>query len=88
MTFNENPYYHPEKCGLEIFETIDTGESYEFDMLIVWKKFDNSDHGHDLKLITKETLYGFNEALKNHYRITQEEINNISKKVKDYLNNY
>lgn len=104
MKFNENPYYSPEKCGLEIFESIDTAESYEFNMFVIWKKiddntlwfdtdsgcscpspFDNADHGHDLKPITKKTLHGFNEALKNHYQITQEDINNISRKVKDYL---
>lgn len=104
MKFNKNPYYSPEKCGLEIFESIDTAGSYEFDMFVIWKKlddntlwfdtdsgcscpspFDNGDHGHDLKPITEETLHGFNEALKNHYNITQEDINNISRKVKDYL---
>lgn len=43
------------------------------------------DHGHDLNPITIETLHGFDEALKNHYDITQQDINKISKKVKDYL---
>lgn len=103
MKFTENPYYNPEKCGLEIFDTIDTGESYEYDMLVIWKKldnsvlywdtdsgcscpspFDNSDHGHDLKEITKDTFFNFNEALKNHYRISPEEYQETLKKVKDY----
>ena len=35
MKFNNNTYYSPTKCGLEIFASIDTGECYEFDMLIV-----------------------------------------------------
>lgn len=104
MRFNDNPYYSPEKCGLEIFESIDTAGSYEFDMFVVWKKlddntlwwdtdsgcscpspFDNSDHGHELKPITEETWHGFKEALKNHYTITQSDINDITRKVKDYL---
>jgi hypothetical protein len=41
MKFNTNPYYSPEKCGLEILEFIDTAGSYEFDMLVVWKKLDD-----------------------------------------------
>lgn len=41
MKFNENPYYSPEKCGLEIFDQIDTGECYEFDMLVIWIKQDD-----------------------------------------------
>ena len=105
MKFNENPYYYPEKCGLEIFESIDTAGSYEYDMFVIWKKlddgtlwwdsdsgcscpvpFDNSDNGHDLKPITEETLHGFNEALKNHYQISQGDVLSISKKVRDYLN--
>lgn len=104
MKFNENPYYSPEKCGLEIFESIDTAGSYEFDMFVVWKKlddntlwwdtdsgcscpspFDNGDHGHDLKPITEETWHGFKESLKNHYNITQSDINDITRKVKDCL---
>lgn len=105
MKFNDNPYYSPSKCGLEIFESIDTAGSYEFDMLVVWKKlddntlwydtdsgcscpspFDNGDHGHDLKSITKKTLHAFDEALKNHYNISTEQYNNISQKVKRYIN--
>lgn len=104
MKFENNPYYSPEKCGLEIFESIDTADSYEFDMFVIWKKlddntlwwdtdsgcscpspFDNGDNGHDLKPITEETWHGFKEALKNHSRIEQGDINNITKKVKDYL---
>lgn len=42
MKFQNNPYYSPEECGLELFEQIDTGESYEFDMLVVWKKLDDN----------------------------------------------
>jgi len=41
MEFRHNPYYSPEKCGLEIFQTVSTGRSYEFDMLIVWIKTDD-----------------------------------------------
>lgn len=41
MEFRNNPYYSPEKCGLQIFATVSTGRSYEFDMLIVWIKTDD-----------------------------------------------
>lgn len=101
MKFTENPYYYPEKCGLEIFESINTSGSYEFDMLVIWKKLDDNtlwydqdsgcscpspfDHGHDLKPITDDTWHGFQEAVKNHYNISQSDINDITKKVKDYL---
>jgi hypothetical protein len=42
MKFAENPYYNPEKCGLVIFESIDTAGSYEFDIFCIWKKLDDS----------------------------------------------
>jgi hypothetical protein len=105
MKFNENPYYNPEKCGLEIFEYIDTADSYEFDIFCIWKKLDdntlywdsdsgcscpspfsNSDHGHDLKVIDKDAFYNFEEALKNHSRITTSDYLKIRDKVKSYLN--
>jgi hypothetical protein len=41
MNFSTNPYYDPERCGLEILHSVDTGGSYEFDMFIVWKKLDD-----------------------------------------------
>lgn len=41
MNFNSNPYYSPELCGLEILESIDTADSYEFDMFVVWLKSDD-----------------------------------------------
>jgi hypothetical protein len=100
MKFNENPYYSPEKCGLEIFESIDTAGSYEYDMFVVWKKLNDNtlwwdiDSGcscptpfdiHDLKPIKEETWYGFKEALKNHYDITVSDINDLTRKVKEYL---
>ena len=42
MKFNNNPYYSPEKCGLEMFAEIDTAGSYEFDLFVVWKKLDDN----------------------------------------------
>lgn len=42
MKFIANPYYSPEKCDLEIFKSIDTGDSYEFDMLVIWRKLDDN----------------------------------------------
>lgn len=104
LKFENNPYYSPEKCGLEIFESIDTAGSYEFDLFVIWKQletgnlywdtdsgcscpspFDNRDNGHDLKLITEDTFYNFDQALKNHYRISIDDYLKISKEVKDYL---
>lgn len=104
MKFDNNPYYNPEKCGLEIIHSIDTGGSYEFDMLVVWKKlddntlwydsdsgcscpspFDNRDHRHDLKPITTDNFNGFDEALKNHYNIQDEDYLKIRDAVKKYL---
>ena len=35
--FDSNPYYHPDKCGLEMFGEIeDENLSYEFDKLVLW----------------------------------------------------
>lgn len=41
MRFDENPYYHPEKCGLAILWSVDTADSYEFDIFVVWEKLDD-----------------------------------------------
>lgn len=41
MKFNYNPYYSPEKCGLEIFDSINTAGSYEYDIFCIWKKLDD-----------------------------------------------
>lgn len=32
-----NPYYSPERCGLEIVVSIETDEDYEFDIVAVWR---------------------------------------------------
>ena len=102
MKFKDNPYYNPEKCGLEIFEQVDTGGHYEYDMLVIWRKLDDftlwydtdagcscptpfDDYRHDLKPITKDTLYGFNQALENHTDISREHINKIYNNVKQFL---
>lgn len=42
MKYENNPYYYPENCGLEIFKSIDTAGSYEFDMFVVWRKLDDN----------------------------------------------
>lgn len=104
MKFNENPYYSPERCGLEIVKSVDTAGSYEFDIFCLWKKidtdelywdtdsgcscpspFDNGDHGHDLKLITEETYYNFEQGLHNHYHLDKSEIIIFEKLVKEHL---
>lgn len=33
-----NVYYYPENFGLQIIDSIDKADSYEFDMFVVWKK--------------------------------------------------
>jgi len=102
MHFTDNPYYSPEKCGLEIFDEIDTAGDYEYDMFVIWRKVDDGtlwwdsdsgcscpspfdDHGHDLKPITEETFYNFDEALKNHYNISTEDYLKMKDGVKKHL---
>ncbi len=100
MQFNHNPYYSPQLCGLEIFTSVETGSGYNFDTFVVWKKLDDNtlwyamDSGcscptpfadADLDQITKDTFFNFNNDLKHHNRISQEEVNDISIKVKNYL---
>ena len=38
MKFKINPYYNTEQCGLLIFDYIDTGELYDFNLFVIWKK--------------------------------------------------
>jgi len=104
MKFNQNPYYNPSECGLEMFDSIDCGESYEFDIFAIWKKlddsslwwdsdsgcscpipFDPSEDRHNLNQITKDTLYNFELALKNHHGISNSDYNRILIKVKEYI---
>ena len=47
--------------------------------------FDNSDNGHDLKPINKDTMRSFEEALRNHYRMTDSDYNNIVRKVRNHM---
>lgn len=100
-----NPYYNPDKCGLEIFDEIDTAGSYEFDTFVIWKKIDDgklyyaSDSGcscptpfesfyglDELNSITEENFHGFDEALKNHSRIEDQDYIAMKTRVKSYLN--
>lgn len=43
------------------------------------------DHGHELKQITKDTFYNFQQALKNHMDVTQEQINKTEALVKKLI---
>lgn len=43
------------------------------------------DHGHDLSEITKDTFYNFQEELKNHDGVDNEEFLIVSKEIKDLL---
>lgn len=36
-----NIYHNPEKFGLEIVDTVDAADSYEFDMLALFRRGDN-----------------------------------------------
>lgn len=37
-TWNANPYYDPEACGLKMVDSFELrDESYEFDLVAVWK---------------------------------------------------
>lgn len=35
--FKANPYYSPEKCGLNVIEMHERNISYEFDMVVLWE---------------------------------------------------
>ena len=41
MGVGDEPYHSPEKYGLEIVGTVDWGGSYEFDMVVAWKRLDD-----------------------------------------------
>lgn len=43
MSYDTNPYYKPEAHGLRIFDSLDTGGSYEFDMFVVWEQIESGD---------------------------------------------
>lgn len=105
MKFEHNPYYSPDLCGLSILYEINTGESYEYDMLVIWKKnddgtiwwdtdsgcscpspFDNADNGHDLTQITSDTMWNFEQALENHYRIEESDILEAKRVVGQHMN--
>ena len=36
MSWDNNPYYHPEKMGLSTVAEFDSADSYEFDKFVVW----------------------------------------------------
>lgn len=38
MSWDNNPYYHPEALGLTFFAEIGGYESYEFDIMAIWEK--------------------------------------------------
>ncbi len=48
MKFSDNPYYSPEKCGLQIVDEIDNSDAYEYDKLVVWKKLDDNTVWYDI----------------------------------------
>lgn len=100
MITSHNPYYSPEKCGLTVIDSIDTAGSYEFDMIVVWRKDDDNtlwyatDSGcscptpfYDVELIqiTRENWFGFEQAVNNHYNITEKEAHDLLVLVKKEL---
>jgi hypothetical protein len=38
----DNIYYNPEAYGLTIVDSIDSGESYDFDMVAIWRDVDGN----------------------------------------------
>ena len=38
MSWDSNPYYHPEQYGLTEIGELDNGGSYEFDKLVIWQQ--------------------------------------------------
>jgi hypothetical protein len=49
VTFNGNPYYNPERCGLVILQTLEADLSYEFEIFVLWKDIEtgNAYFGYD-----------------------------------------
>ena len=39
--FEANPYYSPEKCGLEQMYSLHGEEDYSFDMAVIWRDSDS-----------------------------------------------
>lgn len=37
MSYDSNLYYNPEDHGLEIVSSVDVGDSYEFDMTVIFR---------------------------------------------------
>jgi hypothetical protein len=103
MQFSENPYYSPELCKLEILAERDIGGAYEYDKFVVWKDIQtgqlyyDQDAGcscptpfeaHDLTLLTPQTLYNFETALREHCRDEKEDYYQIMRKVKRAIRPY
>lgn len=38
---DNNPYYHPDKCGLEIVGELDEPRDYEFNMFVVFRDIES-----------------------------------------------
>lgn len=39
--YDSNPYYNPEKCGLEIVGMIEDEPNWDFNMLVVWRHLES-----------------------------------------------
>lgn len=93
MKFKENPYYNPDKLGLKIFFSIDTGNSHEFKKIVIWKSNNNSlywdqdikmdsnipfeSNRHDLKLLTLNNRESFLKVVKNHPNIKLSDLDKV-----------
>lgn len=93
MKFNENPYYNPDKLGLKIFFSIDTGNTYEFKKIVIWKDANNSlywdqdikignnipfePNRHDLKLLSLSNRDCFFKVVKNHPSIKMCDLDKV-----------
>ena len=102
MKFNGNPYYSSEQFGLKIIAEIDTAETHEYDMFVVWLKIDDgsvwyaTDSGcscpipfdkADLQIITEHSYPNFERALESHYNIKKADVIKIITILRKYLFN-
>lgn len=101
MKFKDNPYYNPEKLGLKIFYSIDTGSTHDFKKIVIWKNNNNNLYWdqdikensnipfdvtkHDLKLLTLNNREAFLKVVKTHPNIKLIDLDNIKTLLKNHF---
>jgi len=94
-----NPYYGPEKMGLEIVAELNPAMSYEFDMVLVWKETKSgnlywaADAGcscptpfedyTSVELLNKFNYEDIKQAVKERYGPSEAEKRDFLRKVRD-----